>query len=311
MKADQPAGPTVAPVVSGWIAEKLGWRWVDWVTLVISGVAFLLAASCLPETYSPIILSFKAAALRKDTGDTRYQSTYDKQTGFSALLVANLRRIAHFIVRELTTVVFGLYLTLLYMLVFGFLEGFDYIFSDTYGFDVGQRYTSFSAIAIGIVLGLPYMLMFNYLARRPGHNAEPAPEQKLLPMIVPAPILAGCLFWIGWTNRVDISYWSDLSACCVFGFSVMALFTSTYHYLLDCYGVDAASAMGAATFMRYMASGGMVMITEPMYERLGVEWTMTLLGSIAAILSPLPLVFWYYGRTIRKRSRWATSEEST
>lgn len=298
-------------MVCGWIAEKLGWRWVDWITLIISGTAFLLAVFCLPETFGPMILSFKAAALRKSTGDARYQSNYDKQSGFSGLLTANLRRIAHFICRELTTVVFGLYLTLLYMLIFGFLEGFDYLFEKTYHFNAGENFSVFGAIAIGIVLALPYMLIFNHLAKRYARDGEPAPEQRLLPMVVPAPVLAGCLFWIGWTNRTDISYWSDLSACCVFGFVVMALFTSTYHYLLDCYGTIASSAMAAATFMRYIASGGMVMITDPMYKGIGVQWVLTLLGCIAALLAPMPLVFWYYGGKIRERSKWAASAEAS
>jgi len=204
---------------------------------------------------------------------------------------------------------FGLYLTVTYLLVFGFLEGFDYVFSDTYVFDLGQRYSAFGAIAFGMVVGLPYVLLFNHFSGSSKSNVDPPPEQKLRPTLLAAPLLAGSLFWLGWTNRATISFWSDLSACWVFGFTIMALFTATYHYLLDSYGTNAASAMAAITFMRYMASGGMVLATEPMYEALGVQWSMTLLGCVAALLAPVPWVFWWYGDKIRARSKWAFSQD--
>lgn len=283
----------------------LGWRWVDWITLFLSAAAFLLASLCLPETFSPIILSVKAGLIRKINLDHRYQSQHEQRSGLPALLAENLRRIIHFIFQELTTVSFGLYLTLLYMLIYGFLEGFDYIFTKTYFFDVGQRYSSFGAIAVGTVLGLPYVLAFRLLAV----NHPNAPEHTLRPALLAAPLLTASLFWLGWTNRVNVSYWSDLVACCLFGWATMVLFTTTYHYLLETYGTNAASAMAAITFMRYTASGGMVMITEPMYKGLGVAWTCTLLGCVAALLTPVPWVFWWYGSIIRRRSKWATIDD--
>lgn len=201
-----------------------------------------------------------------------------------------------------------MYLTLLYILIYGFLQGFDYIFTRTYHFNVGYRYTSFGAIVIGILLGLPYVLLLNFTfgkTSKSDQSAAPPPEQRLGPALFASPLLPISLFWIGWTNRPDISYWSDLGACCLFGFAVMALFASTYHYLLDSYGTNAASAMAAVTFIRYFASGGMVLATGPMFTALTVKWTLTLLGCVAAVLTPVPWVFWRYGSVIRGKSKWA------
>ena len=300
-------GPTIAPIASGWIVEKLGWRWVDWMTLILAGWAFAVAFCCLPETLSPVILSYKASILRKTTGDDRFESDFDRQEGLSVRLGNNLKRIVYFVAVELTTVLFSLYLTLLYLLIFGFLEGFDFIFSDTYHFGIGHRYSAFAAVAVGMVVGLPYVLLVKWVARSK-QSAEPGPEQRLTPSLLAAPLLAGSLFWLGWTNFATISFWSDLIACCVFGFSVYVLFTSTYHYLLDTYGSVASSAMAAATFTRYMASGGMIMATEPMYDAIGVQWSLTIFGCVAAALVPVPWLFWWYGEIIRKRSKWASSD---
>lgn len=53
----------------------------------------------------------------------------------------------------------------------------------------------------------------------------------------------------------------------------------------------------------------MVTVSVPMYENLGVHWTLTLLGCIATLLAPVPYVFKYYGAIARKRSKGATSFE--
>lgn len=53
----------------------------------------------------------------------------------------------------------------------------------------------------------------------------------------------------------------------------------------------------------------MVIVSVPMYEHLGVHWTLTLLGGIATLLAPVPYFFKHYGHIARKRSKGATSFE--
>lgn len=299
-------GPTIAPIVSGWLAQQLNWRWDDWFTLILSSAVFIVAVLFLPETFRPIILNFKAKSLRNLTGDVSYRAEFEESAGLSQRLADNLRRIARFTFREATTVLFGLYLTFLYLLIYGFLEGFDYIFTQTYGLDTGQRYSAFGAVAVGICLGLPYVVLVNrhmesrQRSRTNGNGL--LPEARLVPSLFASPLLVIAMFWLGFTNRINISYFSDLGACCLFGFALMALFTPTYHYLLDTYGTVASSAMAAITFMRYLASGGMVLATEPLYKALTVQWTLVLFGCVAAVLMPIPWIFWWFGEKMRSRN---------
>ncbi|CZT18455.1 related to multidrug efflux pump [Ramularia collo-cygni] len=299
-------GPTIAPIVTGWLTQELGWRWDDWFTLIISGAAYLMAMAFLPETFQPIILSYKAQMLREMTGDATYRAEFDESTNLSQRLAENFRRIARFTFRESTTVLFGLYLTFLYLLIYGFLEGFDYIFTKTYTFNIGQRYTAFAAVAVGIGLGLPYVVVVNrFVTRRDQTRTKgngPLPESRLIPAVFASPLLVIAMFWLGFTNRTDISYFSSLGACCLFGFTLMALFTPTYHYLLDTYGTVASSALAAITFMRYLASGGMVIATEPLYTALTVKWVLVLFGCIAAVLMPIPWIFWWFGARMRSKN---------
>jgi len=40
--------------MGGYIAEYLDWRWVEWVTLIISGAVLMLVFFLQPETYPPV-----------------------------------------------------------------------------------------------------------------------------------------------------------------------------------------------------------------------------------------------------------------
>jgi DHA1 family multidrug resistance protein-like MFS transporter len=42
-----------------------------------------------------------------------------------------------------------------------------------------------------------------------------------------------------------------------------------------------------------------------MFEGLGVQWAATLLGCVAAVLVPIPVIFYLYGHKIRQRSSFA------
>lgn len=214
-----------------------------------------------------------------------------------------------YLTREPITILFGLYLTLLYVLVYTFLHGFTYIFGKAYGWNPGQRGSAFGAVCVGVLLGVPYVMLFNHIYKRRHRQrdpeATPLPESRLIPTIPIAPLLPISLFWLGFTDRPDISYFSPLGACALFGFSLYTIFVPTYHYLIDAYKTNSSSAMAAVTFMRYYASGGMIIAAIPMYEAIGVKWVMVLMGCVAALLTPVPILFWWKGDTVRAKSRFA------
>ena len=87
----------------------------------------------------------------------------------------------------------------------------------------------------------------------------------------------------------------------------MCIFISSYQYLIDAFEAYAASALVGATFIRYIAAGGMIPASIPLYENLGTHWTVTLLGAVSLLMAPVPYIFYYFGARIRKRSRYAAS----
>jgi hypothetical protein len=49
----------------------------------------------------------------------------------------------------------------------------------------------------------------------------------------------------------------------------------------------------------------MVIAAIPMYEGISVKWVMTLMGVLEVIVTPVPFLFWKYGRKIRGKSQFA------
>jgi len=143
--------PVIAPIVGGWIASnpRLSWRWMDWVTLIISGFAFLVALFFLPETYLPLLLDWKAKHLRQLTGDSRYVSEHAMSASFFKRMKQVLPLPVKLFASEPVIAVLGGYLILLYSLLFSFLSGFDYIFKYTYKLSDGLTGSCFASIAIG------------------------------------------------------------------------------------------------------------------------------------------------------------------
>lgn len=71
----------------------------------------------------------------------------------------------------------------------------------------------------------------------------------------------------------------------------------------------AASAMAANTFMRSMFGAIFPLFARYMYNGIGINWGMTLLGCIATLLIPMPITFYFFGKRIRAKSTFAPAPD--
>ena len=307
-------GPIFGPIVGGFIGESslVSWRWCEWITLIISGLVLSLIIFCQPETYAPTLLKWKAAHLRNLTGDDRYQAEIEiRDVAFLQRLGTALYRPFVLTFSEPIIILTALYLTVIYIILFTFLNGYTFIFTETYGFSQGITGLSFIGIAIGLcfaslLVPLIYTWAKNDMAKikKAGGTQLPA-EERLWFAMFGAPAIPISMFWMGWTAYPSISYWSPLGASVLFGYGILCVFISSYQYIIDSYEVYAASALASATLIRYVAAGGMIEVAIPFYRNLGVHWTLSILGALSALMVPVPYLFYHFGAKIRARSKYA------
>lgn len=130
--------------------------------MILSGFTLIFTLLFLPETFAPIILSWKASHLRNVTGNNRHMAELDRQTSLAARMKVALRRSLHMLTKEPIVALLGLWLLLVYVVVYGFLQGLSFIFGDTYEFSRGLVGTSFASILLGTNLWVFCTVPFYY-----------------------------------------------------------------------------------------------------------------------------------------------------
>ncbi|KAL1386981.1 major facilitator superfamily domain-containing protein, partial [Phyllosticta capitalensis] len=349
-------GPVLGPILGAFIAqsEHVSWRWVEWTSLILAAAVLVAVLLFQPETYSPVLLRWKSHVtlplpsqslllgtikltsttqhLRALLGDDRYVAAVELagDTFWTRLRLALYRPFALTATEPIISLT-ALYLTVIYVVLFTFFDGYDYIYGRVHGTSQVATAFCFVAIAVGLFGATALAPLVYRWARRGcvvgcgggGSSSSSSssqlekgdgPPPPLLPlkpefrlwysMLGGSVCIPVSLLWMGWSSSARVSIWSPLVASVLFGYGILCVFISSYLYIIDSYESVSASALASVTLVRYVAAGGMVSAGMPMYEKLGVHWTLTIMGGLAALMAPVPYVFYYYGERIRGKSKY-------
>ncbi|KAF4956243.1 hypothetical protein FSARC_11642 [Fusarium sarcochroum] len=210
-----------------------------------------------------------------------------------------------------------LYITVLYIILFTFLVGWPYVFEKTYEINQGLCNTIFVAMFIGmqfIYLLVPFIYRKTAHAIKVVESPELSKRLKFSPelrlwyaMLGTSMAIPASLFWMGWTSSPDISIWSPIIASSLFGFGTTGVFIYTYLYIIDSYEAYSASALTFASLVRYIATGGMTIVSIPFYENMGTNYTLTIMACLSLVLVPIPYILHKYGHRLREKSKYAVN----
>lgn len=324
-------GPMAGQIMGSYIPLHLGWRWLEWIMLIMGGAVLLVILVLQPETYGPLILYWKAKILREETGDDRYKAPMEmKNQALGRRLLVSVYRPFALVYSELIIILMCLYLTVIYIVLFTFLEGYTYIFGDTYGLSQEMTGILWAGMLVGILLvGCLVPVVYSWTAKEYKKTSTITPETRLwYAMLGGAPAVPISLFWMGWTSYVSVHYlfvivsvtdfralyfqssisiWSPIIASALFGYGITTIFIVTYMYIIDSYGVYSASALGFLVFTRYVVAGGMTVAGGPIYRSIGVHYTLTILGAISTVMAAIPYLLYVYGPILRKYSKFAVN----
>jgi DHA1 family multidrug resistance protein-like MFS transporter len=118
------------------------------------------------------------------------------------------------------------------------------------------------------------------------------------------------MFWFAWTGQYNSIHWIAPTLAGVFlSTSILLIFVAYLNYLTDTYLMYAASALAANTVCRSACGAAAPLFTQYMFDALGVGGGGSLIAGVACLLAPIPFVFYKYGEPIRRRSKFAPTEE--
>ncbi|KAE8352449.1 major facilitator superfamily domain-containing protein [Aspergillus coremiiformis] len=297
-------GPVLGPIIGGFVTEYLGWRWMDWIALMFTGLA-LLFSLIMKETYGPIILQKKAARLRKETNDP-YWSRYDQKASLGEILKVNLGRPFVMAVTEPICIFWNIYIAIVYGILYLCFTAYPIVFREIRGWSLGLSGLAFLGIGTGCVTTIACEPLIRRMIN--SHKVDPEtgkvpPEAMVSIVCICAILIPAGELWFAWTCVPASIHWIvPILAGIPFGAGNTGVFIYASNYLSYSYGVYAASAMAGNSVIRSILGGVMPLVGTYLYAGIGPNWSGTLLGLTEVAIIPIPFVFYKYGYKIRRKS---------
>ncbi|TGO14710.1 hypothetical protein BTUL_0049g00190 [Botrytis tulipae] len=298
-------GPVTGPLIGGFAAEYLGWRWTNWIVMILSGCAWI-ACGFVKETYAPVILIKKAAKMRKETGDERYWCRYDQKKSFFEILKINLSRPFVLCFTEPILWFWNTYIAIIYGILYLCFVAYPIIFTDMRGWSLGQTGLAFLGIGLGTMLGIisePLIRKMINSHKKDPETGKVPPEASVSIICIAAVLCPIGQIWFSWTCVPITIHWIwPILAGIPFGAGNTLVFIYGTNYLAGSYGIYSASALAGNSVVRSIVGGTLPLAGPAMYGALKPQWAGTLLGLVQVILIPIPFIFYKWGSKIRAKS---------
>lgn len=319
-------GPTLGPIIGGFVYQNLGWRWENWLALILGGGA-VIAMATVKETYPPIILKRKAARKRKEMDDPRWWCQYDQRISTSHLIKLNMSRpfvllatepILWFLniwyVETITPLWYiSAHLTcfsrisVVYGILYLCFVAYPVVFSQHRGWSAGISGLAFVGIAIGNMISIfsePLLRKLINSQPRDPETGKVQPEATALVMAIGGVLAPVGQLVFAWTCLPATIHWAIPIAFGIpFGAGNTLSFIYGSNYLAGTYSIYAASALAGNALIRSIFGAVLPLAGPKMYEAMTPQWAGFLLGMLEVIMIPIPFVFWRYGASIRSKSR--------
>ena len=294
------------------VNKHLGWRWTEYIEAIFVFIMFAMATVFFPEVYGPVLLKRRAASLRKSTGNSAYWHPHENvKLDFKSIVTKHLARPLRMLFTEPMVTCIALYASFVYALLYMTLEVFPIVFAQNRRYSLVVSTLPF----LGLFIGVLFAVLIN-LANQPRymrivdqHDGKPVPEARLPPMLLGGLLFVIGLFWFGWTAAPQFSWVLPVVAAGFIGAGFNTIFQQCMNFLVDSYGLYAASAISANTVLRSLLASAFPLVAKPMFRNLGVGPAMSILGGIACLALPVPLLFMRYGLRLRKMSKFAPVDE--
>ena len=312
-------GPTLGPIVGGFLGETNGWRWVEGLMAIFTGALWIIGSLTIPETYAPVLLRKRAAALSKKTGKV-YKSKIEvdkgKQTIGQAFKIA-ISRPWILLFKEPIVLLLSIYMAIVYGTLYMMFAAFPIVFQQNRGWSEGIGGLAFLGVAVGMFAAVIYTIPDNNRYKRAeaaaiakGEIGAP-PEARLPPAMIGSICIPIGLFIFAWTNYPSIHWIVCIIFTAPFGFGMVLVFLSIMNFLIDAYTIYAASVLAANSVLRSAFGAVFPLFTTYMYNNLGIHWASSIPAFLALACVPFPFLFYKYGPKIRRNCKYAREAAET
>lgn len=299
-------GPALAPVIEGALCSSeshTGWRWTEYLTLIVMVVQLAVDVLFLDESYAPRLLASKARRLLEETGNFALHAVHEERRPSAKELLRNYLLRPFQMLSTPICLLMTIYSSFVYAILYASLLSFEIEYARVRHWGPVVSKVPFIALLVGTFIGGVAVTSNTryYVKRMRENNYKPVPEARLLPMMYGGIAFTGGLFLFAWTHSPNINYWPSIIGIVLTGFGFFCVFQSALTCLIDTFTRYSASALAANTFLRSMAAGAFPLFVDLMYSGLGVNWGTMVFACISVLLIPVPFLFFTWGNRIRRR----------
>ncbi|KAI1828417.1 major facilitator superfamily transporter [Xylaria intraflava] len=308
-------GPAIGPIAGGFLGQAAGWRWVEGLMAIFTGVLWIAVSLYVPETYAPVLLRKRALALSKITGRT-YMSKLEvgrpKKTVAQQFTIAFVRPWV-LLFREPIVSLLSLYLAVIYGTLYLMFAAFPIIFNEQRDWSQGISGLAYLGIAVGTVFSVACFGFDQVRYRKicEANGGGPVPEARLPLAVIGSVLLPIGLFVFAWTNGANIHWIVPIIGSGIFGAGLVSVFLSSQNYLIDSYTIFAASVIAGSSILRSLFGAAFPLFTTPLYNSLGIHWGSSIPAFLSVLFLPFPWLFMKYGARIRAKCKFAAEATET
>lgn len=264
------------PLVSGFIAQNLSWRWIFYLQTIMNAVMVALICFIFKETRGSVLLSKKAKALnewydaREAAGcygfnvlDSEKPGTAisqrirwkvksdEERASLKTMIGVSLYRPFHLLFTEPVVFWFSLWVAFSWAVLYLTLAAIPLVFQNNHGFSLQQANAVFAAMCVGALIASALSIYQEKLARKHGKLVN-TPEGRLYFACVESACMPIGLFMFGWTSAPGIHWIVPTIAVAIATIGIFTIYLSVFNYLADTYHRYASSALAAQSFCRNM-----------------------------------------------------------
>ncbi|KAK5025038.1 hypothetical protein LTS07_008417 [Exophiala sideris] len=301
-------GPSMGPVVSGFLELKKDWRWTFYVLLWLGGITEVLMFT-IPETHPSTVLINKARRIRGTRVEEHaHLKAPSEAQGRSLAKMFKIALVRPWqILFDPISLLVAVYLSIVYLLLYMLFTIYPIVFQQKRGWNAGVGELPLIGTVVGACMGGATVFAVSARDKKKMLAGVPRTPEDRLPVAMLGGILfAITMFWFAWTAEFNSIHWIVPTIAGTFlSASILLIFVAYLNYLTDTYLMYTASAMAANTICRSACGSAAPLFTQYMFNALGVGGGGSLIGGVACLLAPIPFVFYKYGHTIRERSKFA------
>ncbi|KAL9606111.1 MAG: hypothetical protein Q9179_000737 [Wetmoreana sp. 5 TL-2023] len=296
-------GPTLGPLLGGLFVQHLGWRWVFWFLTIICTVNTVLGFLFLKESYAPAILESRKQRYEETEG-SKFRIANQDDRPFSTKLASSMQRPLTILFTQPIVLTMSTWQAILFGTTYSLYTNFEAIYGGQYGFSTTQVGLAYLGSGSGFLICLWFIVpkidtIYNYLSEK--HNGEPKPEYRLPLANIGAVLIPISLLWFAWTVQYNVHWAVTILSTVFFGLGQLTILNTVQNYYIDSFSKYAASAIAAGAVFRSIVGGIIPIFVPALFDKVGYGWGVSVFAFLSMALSPVPLLFFYYGGRLREK----------